>query len=160
MTGRVVLLPLARIEGRHLADLVDQFADLLHETEAEHDPGIARLTPDLYPDDPDASAEYARATADDLLDRRIADARVVRAGLQNFVDGDGDDLDPLDVVIAEDDLDAWLRALAALRLVIATRLGVTEGADDHDPDDPRFGVYDWLGYRLDGLIEAADARDG
>ncbi len=44
------------------------------------------------------------------------------------------------------------------RLVLATRLGIRSD-DDHDPADPRFGVYDWLGYRLDGLVQAATADD-
>ena len=54
-----------------------------------------------------------------------------------------------------EDLQAWLRTLAALRLVLASRLGITT-EDDHDGDDPRFGIYDWLGFRLDGLVRAAD----
>lgn len=37
------------------------------------------------------------------------------------------------------------------------RLGIVE-AEDHDSDDPRFGIYDWLGYRLDGLVGALDAE--
>ncbi len=56
-----------------------------------------------------------------------------------------------------EDLQAWLRTLAAIRLVLATRLGI-KTEDDHDEDDPRFGIYDWLGYRLDGLVRAAEAR--
>ncbi|MDR6866039.1 hypothetical protein J2Y69_000624 [Microbacterium resistens] len=160
MNDRIVLLPLARIEGRHLADLIEQFLGLLADpdADAEVDPGLRRLTPVVYPDDAEASAEFARATSDDLLDRRAADARIVRAGLQRFVDGSGDDGDPLDVVIADADLDAWLRTLNALRLIIASRLGI-ESDTDHDAEDPRFGVYDWLGYRLDGLIEAAESPD-
>ncbi|GAA5154164.1 hypothetical protein GCM10025768_24930 [Microbacterium pseudoresistens] len=162
MNDRIVLVPLARLEGRHLAGLVDEFVALLTDTASDaNDPGLDRLTPEAYPDDAEASAEFSRATADDLLDRRAADARTVRAALQRFVDGEGEgeDLDPLDVVIDERELDAWLRTLTALRLVIATRLSVADGVDPHDHEDPRFGVYDWLGYRLDGLIEAADARD-
>ena len=27
-------------------------------------------------------------------------------------------------------------------------------------DDGRFGVYDWLGYRLDGIVQALDDADG
>ena len=41
---------------------------------------------------------------------------------------------------------------------LATRLGVAE-ADDHDSADPRFGIYDWLGYRLDGLVGALDDEE-
>ncbi|WP_231820986.1 DUF2017 family protein [Microbacterium resistens] len=160
MNDRIILVPLARLEGRHLADLVEQFLEILADTDLEQDPGLDRLTPAVYPDDPEASAEFARATSDDLLDRRAADARIVRAGLERFTADDGapDDMDPLDVVIADAELDAWLRTLTALRLVIASRLGIETDAP-HDPEDPRFGVYDWLGYRLEGLIEAADARD-
>ena len=51
-------------------------------------------------------------------------------------------------------LQAWLRCLAAIRLVLATRLGI-RSEEDHDVDDPRFGIYEWLGYRLDGLVQAA-----
>jgi hypothetical protein len=39
--------------------------------------------------------------------------------------------------------------------VLATRLGIVD-EDALDEDDPRRGVYDWLGYRLEGLIQSAD----
>ena len=57
--------------------------------------------------------------------------------------------------LAPDAIGAWLRTLAAIRLVLATRLGITE-EDRHSPEDPRFGIYDWLGYRLDGLVSAVE----
>jgi len=56
-------------------------------------------------------------------------------------------------VLARADAHAWLRTLAAVRLVLATRLGIGD-ADEHLDGDPRFGIYDWLGYRLDGLVRA------
>ena len=55
--------------------------------------------------------------------------------------------------------DALLRTLAAIRLVLASRLGVDD-EDTHDNDDPRFGIYDWLGYRLDALLTALDEDAG
>ena len=61
-------------------------------------------------------------------------------------------IEQTDIRLDPDEVQAWLRTLAAIRLVLATRLGI-EGADDHDEDDPRFGIYDWLGYRLDGLVQ-------
>ncbi|UWF78505.1 MULTISPECIES: DUF2017 domain-containing protein [Microbacterium] len=161
MDDRVILLPLALIEGVHLARLVDEFRMLLDE-EAPEDAGLARLTPDAYPEDRDAAATYSELTRRELLDRRAGDARVVRAALDGFrIEDDDDDdavLAPRDVVIRVDDLDAWLRTLTAMRLVMASRLGVDE-SDEHHPDDPRFAVYDWLGYRLDGLIRVADEQD-
>ncbi|OZB81123.1 DUF2017 family protein [Microbacterium sp. 13-71-7] len=156
MTGSGIHVPMQSIEARHLAELVEQFLDLLRETEIGADAALNRLTPAVYPEDPDASAEFADATSADLLDRRAADARVVQAGLGSL----GEEPEPREeLVLAPSEVDAWLRTLAALRLVIASRLGI-EDDPAPDPDDPRLGVYEWLGYRLDLLVEAADELDG
>lgn len=165
MTDGITLIPLARIEGNHLAHLVDEFRGLIAASDPTRDAGIARLVPDAYPDDADASAAFAESTRSDLLNRRDDDAAVVRAALEQFMtssagdeDEDEDDaLAPLDVVIPDADMPCWLRTLSAIRLVIASRLGI-EDDDDHDHEDPRYAVYDWLGYRLDGLVHAADAN--
>ncbi|MFT4229919.1 MAG: DUF2017 family protein [Microbacterium sp.] len=163
MSADLVILTITRVEARHLADLMTQFADLLQDTEdASNDPAVARLVPDAYPGDAQAGREFRHATEHELLDRRRDDAHRVLAGLADVgVHGSEtsgaapDDADVVDVALAPDDARAWMRALAAIRLVIASRLGIrTE--DDHDADDPRFGVYDWLGYRLEGLIHAID----
>jgi hypothetical protein len=50
-----------------------------------------------------------------------------------------------------------LRTIAAVRLILASRLGIASD-DDRPVDDPRYGVYEWLAYRLDQLIEAASAQ--
>lgn len=156
-------LDLSLVEAAHLTDLIDQFLDVLTVevgTAATADPAIARLVPDAYPDDADAAGEFRRLTQADLLDRRRSDARAVAATL--FLDGEPvtpASLDParrderLRVPLDSAASQAWLRTLSALRLVLATRLGI-ETEDDHADDDPRFGVYDWLGYRLDGLVRA------
>lgn len=162
-----VVLEITRLEAAHLAMLVSQFADLLADADdagsaAPDDPAIARLVPDGYADDLDAAREFRELTAGDLLRRRADDAGAVLRDLT--VDGIVPDAGTLgeegmlvrDVVLDRDALGAWLRTLAALRLVLAERLGIHE-EDDHHDDDPRFGVYDWVGYRLDGLVTAADA---
>ena len=159
MTRAQVSMELTLLEAAHLTDLVTQFEELVHERAAD-DPAVRRLVPDAYRDDPDAAAEFRGLTQDDLLTRRATDAAVVRASLRN----DGRELDPalLDRTEAEDSLvvelgpdmaGAWLRTLAALRLVLAERLGITDAEQD---DDPRYGVYEWIGYRLDILVGALD----
>lgn len=157
MSASLVMLTISRIEARHLADLMEQFTELLQSTaNASDDAAVARLVPDPYPDDAPAGREFRRATEHELLDRRRDDANRVLSDLEtsgaSADDGAPDD-SVVDVALSPDDARAWMRALAALRLVIASRLGV-EREDDHDPDDPRYGVYDWLGYRLDGLVSA------
>ncbi|WP_194419702.1 DUF2017 family protein [Microbacterium abyssi] len=167
MSVSEIRLSLAPIEGLHLAGLVDQLTDVIAAADDLPDPGVARLTPDPYPEDAEASAEFTTATRDDLLDRRTADAAVVRRALDAFVDdeiadddeSEDDEPDHIDVVIRRGELDSWLRTLTALRLVIATRLGITDDDEERDPDDPRFGVFDWLAFRLDGLIAIADGLD-
>ena len=161
-TGRTVVLELTRMEAAHLAGLVTQFADLLVDAESTSgDPAIARLVPDAYPDDAEAAQEFRDVTEGDLLDRRRQDAAHVLASLHDPATIP-DDAEPDDEILMElvelrlepDALQAWLRCLAAIRLVLATRLDIrTE--EDHDVEDPRFGIYEWLGYRLDGLVQAA-----
>lgn len=163
MTERSVELSIARLEGIHLSRLVDDFTELVGAGRDTSDPAIGRLTPKAYPEDADASRAFADSTRDDILDRRIADAATVRSTLDGFdVDmaslTEDEALAPRDVIIPADDIDSWLRTLTALRLIIASRLEITDD-DQYDPDDPRYGVYNWLGYRLEGLIQAADDLD-
>lgn len=160
-----VLMELSVLEAAHLTDLVQQFADLMDETVDDatlDDPAVARLVPDAYRDDAEAAGEFRRLTQDDLLDRRRADAARVLVSLQR----DGATLRPEDIDRADAEIahvieldaagvSAWLRTLTSVRLVLATRLGITSD-EDHDAGDPRFGVYDWLGFRLEGLLQALE----
>ena len=160
MSEPTVVLELSRIEAAHLAGLVRQFDDLLRASARDNgDPALARLAPVAYDDDA-AAQEFRQLTRNDLLDRRSADADAVLASLHDAAQVPDDPEDPALLEAVEIRLDlptahAWLRTLAAVRLVLATRLGIAD-ADDHDPDDDRYGIYDWVGYRLDGLVAALD----
>lgn len=164
MSDRIVVLEVARLEAAHLLGLVTQFAELLSDSAPDtRDPAIARLVPPAYSDDDEAEREFRALTQADLLDRRSADAAIVRETLRDAaqIPDDPDDpvlLEQVEIRLQPAQAQAWLRTLAAVRLVLATRLGVAT-ADDHDSEDPRFGIYDWLGYRLDGLVAAVDLAD-
>lgn len=161
MTERIVVLELARLEAAHLAGLVRQFAELLDDP-GEGDPAIERLVPAAYEDEDDAR-EFRELTEAGLLERRRTDAEAMLTTLHTILGPLPDDpADPALVEAVTIPLDAaaaqsWLRTLAAVRLVLASRLGI-ERPEDHDPDDPRFGIYEWLGFRLDGLVQALDDR--
>ena len=155
-----IRIQMVMVEGAQLERLVSDFIDLVGSERDDTDPAIARLAPDVYPDDAEASRAFAAATRQDLLDRRAVDAETVRIALSDFrADlqslSETEALVTQEIVIPAADVDAWMRTLTAIRLVIASRLDI-RGEDDHDPDDPRYGVYDWLGYRLELVTQAAD----
>nr|WP_167050304.1 DUF2017 family protein [Microbacterium halimionae] len=154
-------MTITRIEAAHLADLVSQFATVL--SEPDQDPAIERLSPSVYPDDAAASAEFRDLTRSALLERRRMDSAVVLAALNDAgLTTDTADvahasaLEEVVLTLSASDAESWLRTLSAIRLVLATRLGITT-EDDLDSEDPRFGIYEWVGYRLDGLVNAINA---
>ena len=139
-------LTLPEHERALLADLVAQLVTVL-EGGDPGDPAVARLLPSAYPDDEEAAAEFRRFTADDLTARKVANARRVL-----------DDLGPPPTSrLDEAGQQSWLRTLTDLRLVLGSRLGVT----DEGPaptDDPAalvmHDVFDWLGYLQESLVQA------
>jgi hypothetical protein len=162
VTANSVIVSITGIEELHLAKLVDDFLELIGTSRGIGDPAVDRLTPNPYPHDPDSAADFAESTRDDLLDRRLSDARRMRVSLLVVTDSEeelreSEALETRDLVIPTDELDAWLRTLTAIRLVIANRLGIT--SDEQTGTDGRHDVYEWLGYRLELLIQAADEAD-
>ncbi len=113
------------------------------------DPALQRLLPSAYgDDDPEASREFRRYTDADLRAGKRAHAGTVLATLPA---GGGR------MVLDRDQCDGWLGCLNDLRLVLGTRLEVTEDLDtsDLDDDDPRrqaLEVYAWLGWLQESLI--------
>jgi hypothetical protein len=95
-------------------------------TDDPDDPGLRRLNPPAYLEDAEKDAEYQLLAGDELRTSRREAITAVRASLEQ------DEL-------GEDDLWGWLQALNALRLVVGTRLDITDddhGEDDVAPDDP------------------------
>ena len=167
MSESTIMLTLARVEAHALADLVAQFTSLVSESGGSEDAALARLTPSAYPDDAEASEEFRHATAADLLARREADGLHVLEDLAPSFATESDTAAPeddlIDIVLDSDRGWAWMRTLAAMRLIIASRLGIADDVSGtHEQDarrfnDDRFAVYDWIGYRLDGLVQALEA---
>jgi hypothetical protein len=130
-------------EGREvLAALAGQLAGLLEQT--TDDPSVRRLFPTAYHEDPERDREYQQLVRDELLERRLAALQALRAT------ADATELD-------EAGLSAWMRAINDLRLVLGTRLDVSEEQDDIDPDDPEAPVhlaYHLLGWILQDVVDA------
>jgi Domain of unknown function (DUF2017) len=118
------------------------------------DPILARLLPDAYADDPQAAGEFRRYTERSLRSGKVAAAQTV---LDTLPASGGR------VRLSGDDAQAWLRALNDVRLSLGVVLGVTEDFDDTamtlTADDPRaayVGVYQWLAYLQESLVDALE----
>jgi hypothetical protein len=127
-------------------DLLRGLPGQLRELLGSDDPSLRRLFPPAYKDDAVLEAEYRHYMADDLLasHQRSLDA------MEETIDADQ---------IGEEQLVGWLGALNDLRLVLGTRLDVTEDMYDRemDPDDPRapaFAVYSYLGWLQEQVVDA------
>jgi hypothetical protein len=125
---------------------------LSEATEVPDDPVLARLLPDAYTDDPEASGEFRRYTEQGLRSGKVAAARTVLATLP----ASGGK-----VRLSEPEAQAWLRALNDVRLALSVRLGITEEEDDQEakfaPDDPLSAymlIYQWLAFLQESLVEA------
>jgi hypothetical protein len=116
------------------------------------DPALHRLLPDAFRDDEEASLEFRRFTERDLRDAKVRNAQSVRASLE---------ADGLVVHLSEENIPAWLGFLNDTRLVLGARLDITEENQDElaelDDDDPRaalYGLYGWLTYLQETLVQA------
>lgn len=177
--GPVIKLRLTEYEATMLESLLDQLSTLLagdadpvvpddpferwqaefSETEPldRSDPVIERLFPQAYRDDPAASAEFRRFTESRQRQARVDQAELVMDALRASDGGRR----AVQVRVVE--LDQWLKALTALRLSLAVRLGIERVEDtealevlgDDDPQGYTYRVYEWLGYLTEALLAKA-----
>jgi len=125
--------------------------------EAPDDPAVKRLLPDAYSDDESASGEFRR-----LMDTEL---RQIKTGALNDVTTAAATAAGQTVVLRlePEQAERWLQALTDIRLVVGTRLDVTEDPVDMwnalEPEDPRvplLAVYDWLGWLQESIVRALD----
>ena len=167
----VILAQFGELETELLCDLASQVADLLDESvtlppdrllaslgigggdSLSDDPAVARLLPNAYSDDAEASTEFRRLTEHSLAERKVANARLLMTGL---LAAHGEPV-PLDAEAQQ----SWLRTFTDIRIVIAARLGIEtdedEGRQDTDEDLMMRDVYDWLAMVQTLLIDELEA---
>jgi hypothetical protein len=146
---------------------VDADEDHASDDQASDDDDIdiadirARLYPSAAPEDPRADASYRRLVHEDLEAGRRARLAIVEATLDApFID--------------DEQAEAWLHTLNDLRLVLGTRLAITEDAESEEldadaPDAAARVVYAYTGWlegqfvdvlaaALPDVVEPADSR--
>jgi hypothetical protein len=113
------------------------------------DPVLARLYPPAFPDDPEAEAAFRDLVRADLEDDRRDRVAVVDETLGA-------------TSLDEAQAAAWAGVLNDLRLVLGTRLGVTDETetrpiDEDAPDAERRIVYGYVGWLLGQFVDALAA---
>jgi hypothetical protein len=147
-TGDRVRLNLDANEQALLRELLDQLEPLLAEPD---DPSMRRLFPPAYSDEQNDD-QYRSLVRDQLVRGRARSLATMRDTLANDA-------------IGLKQADEWLRALNDLRLVLGTRLEVTEDLDYESIDlDTRRGrdlaVYGYLAWLQEQLVEALQPASG
>ena len=107
-----------------------------------------RLFPTAHPQSVELEAEYRKMAHDDLKASRLAAFDVIESSIE---------AERLDA----DQMAGWMRAINDARLVLGTRLDLSEETElsDFEPDQPEYGLY-WgysvLSELLWEMIEALD----
>lgn len=134
------------------SDSLEQALGISESTGPPSDPALARLFPDAYPDDADAAAEFRRYTESGLREGKLAAARTALDTLAE---------PGVRRTLNDEQAHAWLTVLNDLRLLLGTRLEVTEDRNEQyaalPEDDPRraaFSAYDWLTALQETLVRA------
>jgi len=109
-------------------------------------PDLRRLFPPAYEADADLQAEYRSLTVDDLAERRREALRVV----EETVDANE---------LSEEQLAAWLGVVNDVRLVLGTRLDVTDDSymrplPEDDPRFAQFALFSYMGFLEENIVEA------
>jgi hypothetical protein len=129
-------------ERRLLQDLC---RGLLAVLGGDEDPVLARLLPEAYPDDAEASAEYAGYTRARLARAKAEPAEAILLDLGTS---------PAVVRLDPPRVELWLRGLTDLRLALYERAAAA--ARDGDADPGLEHLADWLGWLLSDLLETIE----
>jgi hypothetical protein len=113
------------------------------------DPALVRLFPPGYASDPESDAQYRDMVKGDLTAERLAGLQTLERTLGS-------------TSLDEEELGSWLSAINDMRLVLGTRLDVTEEINERGlrPGDDRasqFEVYGYLTWLESQLVEAMAA---
>jgi Domain of unknown function (DUF2017) len=143
---------LAEEELGLLRALPEQLRDVFDDD--EDDPARARLFPRAYLD-PTAEteeAEWQALVGPSLLRERLDALELITATLGRAeLVGDWWQID-----LGPDEVQAWLGVLNDTRLVLGTRLGVSEEErvlDPADPDAGPYALYQWLTWVQSDLVD-------
>lgn len=133
-------------ESESGTDPLAQMLNMSGSTQISEDPALARLFPDGYSEDEHASADFRRFTEQDLRAQKIAAVASAQETLSEWTGKS---------TLTQQQAQDWLKALNDLRLVLGTRLEITDEVEtDFEADEPGIHLYNYLTYLQGTLIDA------
>jgi hypothetical protein len=129
--------------------------DLLDELKDTTDPDLRRLFPPAYTDDPKREEEFEVMTRDDLMIRKRNAAEAVVKSIDKGKSRKGTWSGRIDQELSM----AWLAVMNDARLILGTRLNVTDDMEPEplpyeDPNAPQHNLYLLLGALESSMIDA------
>ena len=114
---------------------------------ADSDPDLVRLFPPAYLDDDKHESEYQHYMRDELVKRRLESLSVV----EETVEAER---------LTEEQVIMWMKVINDIRLILGTKLNVSEDddtasrLDPSDPQAPMAALYWFLSFLLESTIDA------
>ncbi len=133
-------------ERELLAELCRQSRELLEEEDPSSDPSIARLFPAAYKDDPLRSLEFETNLGDSPRTGKLAAIET----LERTVEASE---------LTEEELLVWMGAVNDFRLLLGTRIDISEESTERDypegdANHDAFQVYVYLTWLQDRMLRA------
>ena len=152
--GRFVV-SLGTGERELLVELCRQSRELLASEDPSSDPSVARLFPAAYKDDPLRSLEFETNLGDAPRSGKLAAIDTVERTVQASE-------------LSEEELLVWMGAVNDFRLLLGTRIDITEESTERDypegdANHDAFQVYVYLTWLEDRMLRALgepEARTG
>lgn len=136
-------------ERELLSELCRQTRELLAAEDPSSDPSVARLFPAAYKDDPLRSLEFETNLGDAPKNGKLEAIETLERTLDSRE-------------ISEEELLQWMGAVNDFRLLLGTRIDITEEATDRDypagdPNHDAFQVYVYLTWLEDRMLRVLGA---
>lgn len=130
--------------NQDLLDAIVGFASQLSEGLGSDSPDLKRLFPTAYADDPEKDAGFQIFSRDELIEGKREALELMMRTAQS-------------ASLTYDEINAWLTTCNDLRLVLGTRLEISEADPDElpptDPNAPMMDLYRVLGYLVSEIVD-------
>jgi len=126
-------------DRQSLGTLIEQLTEFLDPELNES----KRLFPTAYPNDPERDAGYQALAQSEMIDQKTESIRLFQKTLMN-------------TILTIEEAETWMRVLNDIRLVIGTRLDISQESKSNKKDFELEFLYENLSYLTSAFVEVLD----